>query len=123
MDKTKCTGLQKALLRVGSVPALAKAIRVTEKTIHDWLRLEGVEAPPETWAENTGIRRAVQNAGGPTAMARELGVTSQSVGIWIRQGFAPLKYVQQIELQFGVPRVELVSAKVRTRLGLGGGDL
>ena len=56
-------------------------------------------------------------------MAREFGVSSQAVQIWLRQGYAPKARAQEIELQFGVPRVELISPKVRNELGLGGGDL
>lgn len=123
MEKTQYTGLQRALMAVGNVPKLASAIGVTQKVIRNWLKDDGVEAPPETRPDDTPIRRAVQKAGGVSAMGRVLGVSHQAVEHWLKQGYAPKARAQEIELQFGVPRVELISPKVRNELGLGGGDL
>lgn len=119
MDKNY-SGLQKALVTIGSVERFANAIGVTQKIVLKWLKDEGREAPPETRPEDTGIRRAVQNAGSLAEMARTLGCHQQSVQGWIRQGYVPLRRAQEIEMLFGVPRAELVSAKVRNAMGLGG---
>ena len=114
------TGLQKALRAVGSVAKLSVALGVNQKTLLLWLKQDGVEAPPETRVENTGIRRASDLAGGPTLLGRALGVSRQVVGIWIRQGYVPMHRAQEIENTYGVPRIELVSAKVRNAMGAGG---
>lgn len=123
MENTQYTGLQRALMAVGDVPRLARALGVTQKVINNWLREDGVTPPPETRPEDSAIRRAVKQAGGSTKMGLALGVSHQAVEGWIRQGYVPKARAQEIELQFGVPRVELISPKVRNELGLGGGDL
>ena len=38
MEKTQYTGLQRALMAVGDVPRLARALGVTQKVINNWLR-------------------------------------------------------------------------------------
>lgn len=114
------TGLQKALLAAGSVAQLAVALGVTQKTINVWLAQDGVEAPPETQAENTGVRQAVTAAGSRGALARHLGVSLPAVQGWVRQGWVPPARAQEIENSYGIPRAILVSPKVRNALGLGG---
>lgn len=120
MEALFFSGLQKAVRRVGSVPRFARAIGVTQATILGWLREDGTEAPPETRPEDSGVRRAVTKAGGSAAMARELGVSGQAVGIWLRQGYVPPGRAVEIENTYGIPRAELVSAKVRSQMGVGG---
>lgn len=114
------SGLQKAVRRVGDVPRFAQAIGVTQATVETWLKEDGTEAPPETRPADSGVRKAVKQAGGQAAMARELGVSGQAVGIWLKQGFVPPGRAKEIEKVYGVPRIELVSAKVRSMMGVGG---
>ena len=58
--------------------------------------------------------------GGPVAVARVLGVTYQAVTQWIAQGYVPSKRVPEFSIQFGVPRNEILSPKVRNAAGVGG---
>lgn len=60
----------------------------------------------------SGIKRAVVAAGGQTRLADSLGVTQQSVSLWVVQGYVPLSRVTAVEALTGVPRDELVSARV-----------
>lgn len=119
MNKQNYTGLQKALSTVGGVPQLASAIGVTQKVLRSWLREDGVPEP-DYRPTATGIQKVVELAGGPTALARAVGVSFPAVQFWVKQGYAPLERAKELELQFGVPRTELVSAKVRNAMGLGG---
>lgn len=114
------SGLQKAIRRVGSVPRFANIIGVTQAVVLAWLKEDGTEAPAETRPPDSGIRRAVDVAGGAATMARELGVSGQAVGIWLRQGHVPLRRAMEIENLYGVPRVELLSDKMRNAMGVGG---
>lgn len=122
MDK-QYTGLQKALRTVGSVAKFASVVGVTQKVVNTWLKEDGCDAPPETRPENSGVRRAVEKAGSQAELARALGVSYQSIQIWLNQGYVPLARAQEIEMQFGIPRAELVSPKVRNAMGAGGGEL
>lgn len=122
------SGLQKAVRRVGDIARFARAIGVTQATVHTWLKEDGTEAPPETRPQDTGIRKAVAEAtkragkldGGAAALARELGVSGQAVGIWLRQGYVPQGRAKEIEALYDIPRTELVSPKVRSLMGVGG---
>jgi DNA-binding transcriptional regulator YdaS (Cro superfamily) len=114
------TGLQKAIRRVGNLARFANAIGVTQATALAWLKDDGTEAPPETLPEDSGVRKAVKQAGSQAAMARELGVSGQVVGFWLKQGFVPVQRAAEIENLYGIPREELVSAKMRNAMGLGG---
>lgn len=68
----------------------------------------------------TTVDLAVEKAGGATALARALGVTPQSVWDWLVKGYVPLARAKEIEMQFGIPRNDLVSPKVRSSMGVGG---
>lgn len=119
MDK-QYNGLQRAISSVGSVGRFATAIGVTHSVVAGWLKKDGVEAPPEARPEVSGIRTAVEKAGSQAELARALGVTPQSVQLWLHQGFVPMQRAQEIENTYGVPRIDLVSAKVRNAMGAGG---
>lgn len=114
------SGLQKAVRRVGDIARFARAIGVTQATVHSWLKQDGTEAPPETRPEDSAVRQAVAKAGGAAALARALGVSGQAVGIWLKQGFVPQGRAKEIEALYDIPRTELVSPKVRSIMGVGG---
>lgn len=111
----KQTGLQMAIAHAGSVPAFAKRMDTRQSMIRQWLAADETAPPPDS-----AVLIAITKAGGPTALARSLGVTYQSIDDWRRKGYVPLARAKEIEMQFGIPRGELVSAKVRSNLGLGG---
>lgn len=122
------TGLQKVLkqmekrlvgLQSTPVAYLAVYLQVTEKTIMNWLRADGVSLTEPRVIDNP-VARAVTAHGGPVAVAAVMGVTYQAVTQWIGQGYVPLKRVPEFEIQFGVPRAQLVSPKVRNATGAGG---
>ena len=61
----------------------------------------------------TGIEDAVRAAGSQGRLARALGVSQQAVSSWLRRGFVPARRVVEIESQFGVPRSDLLSPRLR----------
>lgn len=111
----KQTGLQLALEHVGSTPKFAKLLNVPKAIVHEWLAADEPAVPPDS-----AVLRAITAAGGPTALAKALGVTPQSVWDWRAKGYTPPARAKEIEMQFGIPRNDLVSAKVRSNQGLGG---
>ena len=111
----KQTGLQLAIAHVGSARKLGAALGVMPRTVKDWLAAdENPNFPP------SAVLSAVEAAGSQMALAAALGVTRMSVYIWLCQGYVPPARAKEIEMQFGIPRGDLVSAKVRSNLGLGG---
>lgn len=66
----------------------------------------------------TGIEKAIAKAGGQEALAQLLGCSQPLISKWKRRGHVPLKRVVEIEAQLGVPRKELVSARVRDLVGV-----
>lgn len=121
---TQCTGLQKVLRTLtraekDGVHSLAFYCGVTEKTILNWLRADGVTLTEPTTIDNA-VSRAVAAHGGPVAVGKLLGVTYQAVTQWIAQGYVPNKRVAEFSIQFGVPRNEILSPKVRNAAGVGG---
>ena len=60
----------------------------------------------------TGIEKAILSAGSQLGLARQLGVSQQVISLWRRQGWVPLKRVNEIEAQFGIPRIELVNPTI-----------
>lgn len=120
MEAQRLTGLQKAVKKVGGALALADAIGVTKVTVLRWLREDGVSSlAARTYGENA-VTQAVDKAGGPVEVARVLGVTHQAVRDYMRKGFMPAPRAQQMELEFGARRAELISPKLRNALGAGG---
>lgn len=111
----KQTGLQMAIAHVGAAGKLAKAIGVPRSTVYGWLAAD-LPTPRTT----STVDLAVEKAGGATALARALGVTPQSVWDWLVKGYVPLARAKEIEMQFGIPRNDLVSPKVRSSMGVGG---
>lgn len=123
------TGLQKVLKRIeqvglmgdGREPTmwLADALRLNRKTILEWLRQDGTQlrALPNT---DSPLYKAVHANGGPVAVSKVLGVTHQAVTHWIAQGYVPTKRVAEFSIQFGVPREQILSPKVRSASGTGG---
>lgn len=105
---------------VDAVAKLANLARVTRKTILNWLREDGTPLGAGGPLPDNKVTEAAAKAGGVPTLARALGVTPQAVREWVRLGYVPPKRAQEIELRYGVPRTELVSAKVRNALGLGG---
>ncbi len=59
--------------------------------------------------DKRGIDRAVDAAGSQGAMAVALGVSQQRVSQWVARGYVSPRRAQEIEIQFGVPRRELVN--------------
>lgn len=68
----------------------------------------------------TGIDIVVEMAKGQVLLGERLGVSQQAVSNWQRQGYVPPGRVREIEAQFGVPRHQLVSPKVRELLEVRG---
>lgn len=111
----KQTGLQLAIAHAGGPRAFSKALGAKPGVLADWLKADQATPPPDS-----AVLTAITKAGGPTAMAKALGVTPQAVWDWRAKGYVPLARAKEIEMQFGIPRGDLVSAKVRSNLGLGG---
>ena len=111
----KQTGLQMAIAHVGGKSVFCKKLAVAQGTLRDWLAAD--EPAPRAV---TTVDAAVEKAGGATALARALGVTPQSVWDWLVKGYVPLARAKEIEMQFGIPRNDLVSPKVRSSMGVGG---
>lgn len=120
MTEAKYTGLQKAIKRAGGIDKFAWKMGTTRRTITGWLRADGVSSlAGRNYAENA-VTRAVDGAGGATAVGRALGVTYQAVCEWMKQGYMPAERAKQMELEFGVPRIDLMSPRVRSAIGAGG---
>lgn len=111
----KQTGLQLAITAAGSLPKFAQALKVTKSEVEGWLHAD----EPKKRAVSA-VDRAVEAAGSWEKLALALGVTRQAVGQWLNQGYVPLARAKEIEHLFGIPRTELVSAKVRSLMGVGG---
>lgn len=113
----KQTGLQLAIEHTaeGSVPAFARRNGVASKQVHQWLAADQATPPPDS-----AVLKAITAAGGLAALGRALGVTPQAIQDWRRKGYVPPARAKEIEMQYGIPRNDLVSAKVRSNLGLGG---
>lgn len=111
----KQTGLQLAIAHCGGNTKFRKSVGASVPQLTTWLAADEPAAPPDS-----AVLTAIAKAGGPTAMAKALGVTPQAVWDWRAKGYVPLARAKEIEMQFGIPRGDLVSAKVRSNLGLGG---
>lgn len=113
----KQTGLQLAIAHTanGSVPAFARRNGVASNQVRQWLAADEPIKHPDS-----AVLVAIEKAGGATELARALGVSPQSVWDWRVKGYVPPARAKEIEMQFGIPRGDLVSAKVRSNLGLGG---
>ena len=111
----KQTGLQLAIAFAGGKKDFADDLGANTRTVDTWLAADEATPPPDS-----AVLRAITAAGGPTALAKSLGVTYQSIDDWRRKGYVPPARAKEIEMQFGIPRNDLVSAKVRSNLGLGG---
>jgi len=119
------TGLQKAIRQLSKTlendPAgcLAAYLGVSRETILKWLRLDGAPLMTPTNVDSP-IYKAVHANGGTAKAAAQLGVTTQAVRQWIAQGYVPTKRVAEFSIQFGVPREQILSPKVRSASGAGG---
>ena len=114
---TKQTGLQMAIAAAAGTPSkFAKALGVTKSEVEGWLNADAPRPP----RERSAVDRAVEAAGSWEKLAKALGVTRQAVGQWLAQDDVPLARAKEIEIQFGIPRTELVSKKVRSLMGVGG---
>lgn len=111
----KQTGLQLAIAHVGGSRAFAKALNTKYSAIAQWLAADEATPPPDS-----AVLLAIEKAGGVAALARVLGVKHQAIQDYRRKGYVPPARAKEIEMQFGIPRNDLVSAKVRSNLGLGG---
>jgi hypothetical protein len=120
MSEAKYTGLQKAIKRAGGVDEIAGLLGTTRRTITAWLRAEGVSSLAGRNYPENAVTKAVDAAGGATAVGRALGVTYQAVCEWMKQGYMPAERAKQMELEFGVPRLDLMSPRVRSAIGAGG---
>ena len=61
---------------------------------------------------NSGIRRAVKLAGNQKKLAEALGVSQQYVSLAVRQGYISPDRALEIEMEYGIPRQELVNPKL-----------
>ena len=114
MTKKK-TGLEKAVTHVGSLSKFCRILGIPRAQLGEWLAADEATPPPDS-----AVLKAITAAGGPTALGRALGVTPQAIQDWRRKGYVPPARAKEIEMQYGIPRNDLVSAKVRSNLGLGG---
>lgn len=112
---TKTTGLQLAINQSGGLQKFAKRLGVTKSEVEGWLSADSKQP-----RKSSSVDLAVQKAGSWEKLALALGVTRQAVGQWLNQGYVPLARAKEIELQFGIPRCDLVSPKVRSLMGVGG---
>lgn len=111
----KQTGLQLAIDNAGSIRKFGTALGVKPATVYQWLAADEATPPPDS-----AVLLAIEKAGGVAALARVLGVKHQAIQDYRRKGYVPPARAKEIEMQFGIPRNDLVSAKVRSNLGLGG---
>lgn len=111
--------LYKIAARVGGQAELARRLGMPQTTVNQWIRWDCPQPAAKPEPKN-GVERAVQLAGGQPQMARALGVTQQNVSVWVRQGYVPASRAREIEIEYGVPRIELLSPKIRSAAGLGG---
>lgn len=110
--------LQKVIKQAGTQAALAGLLDVAQTTVSKWVCADcPVPVKPEP---RNGIERAVQIAGSQSALARRLGVRQPSVTQWVKQGYAPAARAKEIEMEFGVPRVDCMSPEMRDVMGTGG---
>lgn len=114
-DPDKALG--RAIGKAGSQTALSKLLGVSQSAVSQWARYD---APPPVREPRNAVERAVQLAGGQPQLAKVLGVTQQNVSVWVRQGYVPANRAREIELQYGVPRADLLSPKIKSAAGLGG---
>ena len=61
---------------------------------------------------DTGIQRAVTLAGSQFQLAEVIGVTQQAISLWLARGWVPAERAREIEMVFGVPRLELINPKI-----------
>lgn len=111
----KQTGLQMAIAHLGSITKFRRALGAHPNDIKRWLAADQATPPPDS-----AVLTAITAAGGLAALGRALGVTPQAIQDWRRKGYVPPARAKEIEMQYGIPRNDLVSAKVRSNLGLGG---
>lgn len=111
----KQTGLQLAIDHAGGPIKFGRMLSAGRKQITDWLAADEATPPPDS-----AVLLAIEKAGGVAALARVLGVKHQAIQDYRRKGYVPPARAKEIEMQFGIPRNDLVSAKVRSNLGLGG---
>lgn len=72
--------------------------------------------------EASGIEQALINSKlTQEGFAKVLGVTQQAVSIWIKRGYAPAARAVEIESLYGVPRVSLLSPRLRSLVDVGSG--
>lgn len=120
------SGLQRALKAMEAarpgldgVDELASVLQIKRKTVLTWLREDGTPLGAGIQAPNNRVTDAANKAGGVPSLARALGVTPQAVREWVRSASVPPARAQEIEMLYGIPRADLVSAKVRSAMGLG----
>lgn len=111
----KQTGLQLAITHAGGPIKFGRILSAGRKQIAEWLAADEATPPPDS-----AVLKAITAAGGLAHLGRALGVTPQAIQDWRRKGYVPPARAKEIEMQFGIPRGDLVSAKVRSNLGLGG---
>lgn len=111
----KQTGLQLAIAHIGGPGPFIKSTHTTKAQLKEWLAADEAPPPPDS-----AVLLAIEKAGGVAALARVLGVKHQAIQDYRRKGYVPPARAKEIEMQFGIPRNDLVSAKVRSNLGLGG---
>jgi DNA-binding transcriptional regulator YdaS (Cro superfamily) len=63
-----------------------------------------------------GVYEAVRKAGSQRKLAKKLGVSQQFVCDCVQQGYFPVQRAVEIEREYGVSRLELVSPKLKLLL-------
>ena len=58
------------------------------------------------------MQAAVDAAGTQQALADKLGVTQQAVSLWLARGYAPTDRAREIEMYYGIPRVDMVDHRL-----------
>lgn len=109
--------LRRAIAKAGSQVALARLLGTAQKTVCIWAARD--MPPPPRPASKNAVDRAVALAGSQAKLAAVLGVSQQNVGLWVKQGYVPATRAKEIEIQFGLPRAELLSPRIRSAAGLG----
>lgn len=115
-----CRALSRLVKKAGSQAKLAELLGVSQKTISTWLLSDVPLSARPAREPGNAVERAVLSAGGQPKVAALFGVTQQCVSGWCKKGYMPPARAQEMEMQTGVPRTELINPKLRNTLGVGG---
>lgn len=68
---------------------------------------------PDTTHSVNAVDEAIQAAGSQVRLASRLGVTQQCITVWKQRGYVPVNRAIEIEATYGIPRIKLVSPRLR----------